>query len=103
MKKYANLVVIAAVVCGSILVTERSWSQVGPGFTPSYPRSRTAYPMFPEARGNNELAKLVHQLRDAEDGTKKAELAKQLEAAVGKTFDQDLDVREKELFSWKPG
>jgi len=45
----------------------------------------------------SEIAQLVKQLGDADSSAKKGEVTKQLEAAVAKAFDQDLEDRESDL------
>jgi hypothetical protein len=44
-----------------------------------------------------EIVQLVKQLSDAEDSAKKADLTKQLEAAIAKSFDSDMEGREDDL------
>src|SRR5262245_56313100 len=56
------------------------------------------YSLFSEApSGRSEIEQIMRQLRETEDTAKKAELTKQLEAAVSKHFDEDLKTREEEL------
>ena len=45
----------------------------------------------------SEIKQLTDQLRQAVDDTTKADLAKQLETAVSKYFDEDLKIRESQL------
>jgi hypothetical protein len=45
----------------------------------------------------SEIKQLTDQLRQAVDDTAKADLAKQLEIAVSKYFDEDLKIRESQL------
>ena len=49
-----------------------------------------------QTSARSELGRLVNQLREADDA-KKADLTKQLEAAVAKDFDEDMKARETEL------
>jgi hypothetical protein len=51
---------------------------------------------LPEASGAGEIGRLVGELREA-DESKKAELTKQLETAVAKQFERDMENRETEL------
>ncbi len=45
----------------------------------------------------SEIGRIMAQLREATDETKKAELTKKLETAVTKSFDEDMKARETEL------
>lgn len=47
----------------------------------------------------SEIAKLVKELGEVDDSAKKAELTKQLEGEVAKSFDQDMQQREGDLTS----
>jgi hypothetical protein len=57
------------------------------------------YPNYPMriTPAQSEIRKLVNQLRETDDEAKKADLTKQLEAAVAKHFDEDMKTRETEL------
>jgi len=49
-----------------------------------------------DSSGRSEVARLAHQLREADDD-KKADLTKDLETAIDKYFDEDMQARESEL------
>jgi hypothetical protein len=51
----------------------------------------------PESPMRGEIARLMKELRDAEDATAKSELTKQLETVIAKYFDEDLEARAAEL------
>jgi len=51
----------------------------------------------PNSKEAVEIRRIMHELRHTEENAKKAELTKQLEAAVTKYFDTDLQGRETEL------
>ena len=59
------------------------------------PFSTGGDPAIPAIR--SEIKQLTDQLRQAVDDPTKAELAKQLETAVSKYFDEDLKIRESQL------
>jgi hypothetical protein len=65
------------------------------------PNTYRANPMQPYAMPpspqRNAIAQLLRQLREVEDAAKRAEITKQLEAAIDKYFDEDLQARETEL------
>jgi len=109
-----RLIFVAMLSTGALALVETSWAQPLPGI-PGGPdfgfpiraaepasapgiqlgNSFTFQPL-PEASAGGEIGRLVGELREADD-SKKAELTKQLEAAVAKQFDRDMENRETEL------
>jgi hypothetical protein len=108
MKKYLMAIALGAVVISAVLSTEMSWSQSLPS-NDLEPRGQGqqrpsglpgVIPELPGSSGSSAssaIQSLVAQLRDADDELKKTELTKQLEAAINKNFDHDMEGREKEL------
>jgi hypothetical protein len=110
-----NRLVFVAVLSGCVLtLVATSWPQSLPG-VPGGPAigvpARAANPAIaqeiqlgypatsyslPEASAGSEIGRLVGELREA-DEAKKADLTKQLEAAVAKQFDLDMEGRETEM------
>jgi hypothetical protein len=70
----------------------------GGGFSRSFVNVATSPQVSNEARELQiQIRQLTQKLRDATDDTSKADLTKQLDAAVGKYFDEDMKGRESQL------
>jgi len=107
MKKRLILVTLLSAVSALIFV-QTGWSQPPPGISAGRAagapanRAGVSIPMrgvleyrLPAAT-EEEIGRLIGELGEADDA-KKAELTKQLEAAVAKQFDRDMENRETDL------
>ena len=106
-----RLIFVAVLSALALTLVETSWAQPLPGAPggpdfgfPIEPATAPGFQLgnpnilqpLPEASAGGEIGRLVGELREADD-SKKAELTKQLESAVAKQFDRDMENRETEL------
>lgn len=106
MKKHL-MTVTALGLLGGLILARTTWSQAPatvarPVAAPPTPVGLYEVPVnftggLGVAHPRSEIGQLMHQLREATDDAKKADLTKKLETAVDKQFDEDLKNRETEL------
>src|SRR5262245_37550146 len=106
--KMRLMIVSALCVVGALTLVGTSWSQdaAQPPAAPNPviipvqdPANRFVYSLYGGADNSarSKVARLMNQLREADDDSKKAELTKELETAVSEYFDEDMKAREGEL------
>ena len=102
MKKPAIVITLVSAV-SALILAETSWPQALPTRNSSLGNVYQRGAEFsgsvdaPAASAASEISRLVNELRGTEDAGKKAELTKQLEAAIAKQFERDMESRRDEL------